>query len=130
MRPGAALLGTWLALGCASTPAFELPEERTSGRPLAQATHPRTGEIRWRPGPISPTPDGVRVEFTLMNGTPRHYANLMLRIVLRGPEREIASVRYPTGPLAAYSSRQVRAHIAWPGFAVEETQLELIWAQE
>ena len=130
MRPGAALLGICLALGCASAPAFELPEERTGGRPLAQAPNPRSGEISWRPGPITSTPDGVRVEFTLMNGTPRYYANLMLRVVLHGSGREIATVRYPTGPLSAYSSREVRAHLAWPGFAVEETQLELIWAQE
>jgi hypothetical protein len=130
VRSGAALLGIWLALGCASTPAFELPEERTSGRPLEQAPNPRSGEISWRAGPISSTPDGVRVEFTLMNGTPRHYAYLMLRLVLRGSGREIATVRYPTGPLAAYSSREVHAHLAWPGFAVEGTQLELIWARE
>ena len=35
-----------------------------------------------------------------MNGTSRDYFNVMLRLVLRGPEHEIATVRYPAGPLA------------------------------
>jgi hypothetical protein len=54
----------------------------------------------------------------------------MLRLVLRGPEHELASVRYPVGPLGARSSKVIQAQLAPPGFAVEETQIELIWAQE
>ena len=54
----------------------------------------------------------------------------MLRLVLRGPERTIATVRYPAGRLAAGASRRVRAYLAPPGFAVESADLELIYAQE
>jgi len=126
---GALAAGLLLWLGC-GVPAYELPEERSSGRPLTQAPNPRSGEISWRPGPIENTRDGVRIELTLMNGTSRDYSNLMLRLVLRGPGREIATVRYPTGPLAGFSRRVVRAHLAPPGFEVEQTQVELVWAQE
>src|SRR5262245_10869486 len=126
--------GAWLAavlwLGCASAPVYELPEERTGGQPLAQAPYPRSGRITWRPGPISSTSDGLRIELTLMNGTSRDYANLMLRLVLRGPGRQMASVRYPSGPLSRFSTRVVRAHLAPPGFEVKRTRVELLWAQE
>jgi hypothetical protein len=127
----AALLAALLGLACAGgPPPFELPEERSEGRPLTQAPNPRSGEISWRPGPIEKTPNGVRVEFTLMNGTSRDYFNVMLRVILRGPGRELASVRYPTGPFAARSTKRIQAHVGAPGFEVEEAQLELIWAQE
>jgi hypothetical protein len=125
------LLAAALALACAGgAPPYELPEERTAGRPLTQAPNPRTGEISWRAGPIEKTPDGLRVEFTLMNGTSRDYFNVMLRMVLRGAGRQVATVRYPIGPLGARSTKRVQAHLAPPGFEVEEAQLELIWAQE
>ena len=130
MRRGLALGAVLLALACSGTLPYETPEERTGGRPLTQAPNPRTGEITWRPGPLVTTPEGVRVEFTLMNGTARDYANVMLRLVLRGPARRIATVRYPVGPFAARTSKRIHAQLAPPGFAVEEAQLELIWAQE
>ena len=86
MRARATLLAAALALACAGgAPPYELPEERTGGRPLTQAPNPRSGEISWRAGPIEKTADGLRVEFTLMNGTSRDYFNVMLRLVLRGP---------------------------------------------
>jgi hypothetical protein len=126
-----AALAALLALACAGgPPPFELPEERADGRPLTQAANPRTGEISWRPGPIEKTPDGFRVEFTLLNGTSRDYYNVMLRLILRGPGRGLATVRYPAGPLAARSTKRIQAHVGPPGFEVEEAQLELIWAQE
>jgi hypothetical protein len=131
VRARATVLGAALALACAGgSPPYELPEERTGGRPLTQAPNPRSGEISWRAGPIEKTPDGLRVEFTLMNGTSRDYFNVMLRLVLRGPEREVATVRYPTGSLGARSTKRIQAHLASPGFEVEAAQLELIWAQE
>jgi hypothetical protein len=120
-----------LLLACGGLPLYELPEERTSGEPMMEAPNPRTGELAWRSGSLETAPDGtVRAQFTLMNGTSRDYLSLMLRIVLRGPDREIATVRYPAGALAARSSKVVRAHLAPPGFVVEEAQLELIYAQE
>jgi hypothetical protein len=61
-----------------------------------------------------------------VNGTSRDYLSVMLRLVLRGPDRNIATVRYPAGPLAAGDSRRVRAHLAPPGFTVEGADLELI----
>jgi hypothetical protein len=126
-----AALAALLTLACAGgPPPFELPEERTDGRPLTQAANPRTGEISWRPGPIEKTPEGYRLEFTLLNGTTRDYYNVMLRLILRGPGRELATVRYPTGPLAARSTKRIQAHVGPPGFEVEAAQLELIWAQE
>lgn len=126
-----AVLASALLLACGGFPVYELPEERTSGEPLMAAPNPRTGELAWRSGSLETAPDGtLRFEFTLMNGTPRDYLSIMLRVVLRGPEREIATARYPAGALAARSSKVVRAHLGPPGFEVKETQLELIYAQE
>lgn len=118
-------------LACGGLPLYELPEERTGGEPVMEAPNPRTGELAWRSGSLETKPDGtVSVQFTLMNGTTRDYLSIMLRIVLRGPDHEIATVRYPVGPMAGRSSKVVRAHLASPGFVVEETQIELIYAQE
>jgi hypothetical protein len=124
------LAAAWLALACSGALPYELPEERSGGRPLAQAPNPRTGEITWRSGVLETTPAGVRFRFTLMNGTTRDYPSVMLRLVLRGPARELATVRYPVGPLAARSSKVIHAQLAPPGFEVEEARIELIWAQE
>lgn len=130
MRLRAALLATGLALACGGAPPYELPEERSGGRPLTQAPNPRTGEITWRSGVLETTPAGVRFQFTLMNGTTRDYLSVMLRLVLRGPARELATVRYPVGPLAARASKVVHAQLPPPGFEVAEAQIELIFAQE
>jgi hypothetical protein len=120
-----------LALSCGALPLYETPEERSGGGvPLTQANQPRTGELTWRSEVFEPIADGVLFEFTLVNGTKRDYLSIMLRLVLRGPERRIATVRYPAGPLAAGASRRVRAHLAPPGFAVESADVELIFAQE
>ncbi|MEN8159989.1 MAG: hypothetical protein ABFS41_07960 [Myxococcota bacterium] len=130
-RPLARVLAACLLLACGGLPLYELPEERTSGEPMMEAPNPRTGELAWRSGSLEMAPDGaVRFEFTLMNGTTRDYLSIMLRIVLRGPDREIATVRYPAGPLAGRSSKVVRSHLAPPGFVVETAHLELIYAQE
>ena len=126
----AGLLGLGLALACGSLPLYEKPEERGDSLPLSRTEQPRTGELTWRPGLLQQTADGVLFEFTLVNGTKRDYFSLMLRLVLRGPEREIATVRYPAGAIAAGGSRRVRAHLAPPGFQVEGADLELIYAQE
>ena len=130
MRRARALAVALLALACSGTLPYELPEQREGGRPLTQAPNPRTGEITWRSGTLVPTPTGVRFEFTLMNGTSRDYMNVMLRLVQRGPGSEIATVRYPAGPLTARGSKRVQAQLGPPGFAVEEALVELIWAQE
>jgi hypothetical protein len=132
MKRGAllALLLAGLALACGSLPLYEKPEERGGSLPLARSEQQRTGELTWRPGRLQQTPEGVLFEFTLVNGTARDYFSVMLRLVLRGPERQVATVRYPAGALAAGSSRRVRAHLAPPGFAVEGADLELIFAQE
>jgi hypothetical protein len=119
-----------LLLACGGLPLYETPEERSGGLPLTQSEQPRTGELTWRPGLLEQTAEGVLFEFTLVNGTSRDYLSVMLRLVLRGPDRSIATVRYPAGPLAAGGSRRVRAHLAPPGFAVEGADLELVFAQE
>ena len=127
-----ALAGACLALACGSLPLYEKPEERLGGVPLSQAPQPRTGDLTWRSEVFETTPEGLRFEFTLVNGTKRDYKSVMLRLVLRGggAERKIATVRYPAGSLAAGDSRRVRAHLAPPGFAVESADIELIYAQE
>jgi hypothetical protein len=125
-----ALACTGLTLACGSLPRYEAPEERTGSIPLSRTEQPRTGELTWRPGLLEQTAEGVLFEFTLVNGTSRDYLSVMLRLVLRGPDRSIATVRYPAGPLAAGGSRRVRAHLAPPGFAVEGADLELVFAQE
>ena len=130
MKARAVLAAAWLALACSGALPYELPEERSGGRPMTQAPNPRTGEISWRSGALEQTTAGVRFQFTLMNGTSRDYFNVMLRLVLRGPARQMATVRYPVGPLGARSSKVIHAQLAAPGFEVEETQIELIWAQE
>jgi hypothetical protein len=130
VKARAGLAAALLALACSGAPPYELAEERSGGRPLAEAANPRTGELTWRSGELETTPSGVRFSFTLVNGTSRDYFNVMLRLVLRGPGREIATVRYPVGPLGARASKKVQAQLAPPGFAVEEAQIELIWAQE
>lgn len=119
-----------LALACGGLPPYETPEQRSGSVPLSRTEQPRSGELTWRPGRLEQTPEGVLFEFTLVNGTSRDYFSTMLRIVLRGPERQIATVRYPAGPLAAGGSRRVRAQLAPPGFAVEGADLELVFAQE
>ena len=124
------LAGAWLALACGGLPLYETPEERTGSVPLSRAEQPRTGELTWRPGRLEQTPEGVLFEFTLVNGTSRDYFSIMLRLVLRGPDRQIATVRYPAGGLAAGGHRPVRAHLAPPGFTVEGADLELIFAQQ
>ena len=131
-RLALALVGGCLALACGSLPLYEKPEERIGGVPLSQAPQPRTGDLTWRSEAFETTPEGLRFEFTLVNGTKRDYASVMLRLVLRGggTERKIATVRYPAGSLAAGSSRRVRAHLAPPGFPVESADIELIYAQE
>jgi hypothetical protein len=125
-----ALAGAVLALACGGLPRYETPEERTGGIPLTQALQPRTGELTWRSETFESTADGIRFEFTLVNGTRRDYFSTMLRLVLRGPERQIATVRYPGGGIAAGETRRVRAHLAPPGFRVESADIELIYAQE
>jgi hypothetical protein len=130
VKARAVLAAAWLALACSGALPYELPEERSGGRPMTEAPNPRTGEITWRAGALEQTPTGVRFQFTLMNGNSRDYFNVMLRLVLRGPAREIATVRYPVGPLGARSSKVIQAQLAPPGFEVEEAQIELIWAQE
>jgi hypothetical protein len=119
-----------LALACGGLPLYEAPEQRTGSVPLSRTEQQRSGDLTWRPGRLEQTPAGVLFEFTLVNGTSRDYFSTMLRIVLRGPERQIATVRYPAGALAAGGSRRVRAQLAPPGFAVEGADLELIFAQE
>ena len=125
-----ALLYAWLSLGCGGLPRYEDPDQRSGGRPVTQAPHRRTGELTWRPGRLENTPEGVRLEFTLVNGTARDYFSIMLRLVLRGGDHDMATVRYPAGALAAGGSRLVRAHLPPPGFVVESAELELIVAQE
>jgi hypothetical protein len=125
-----ALLCAGLSLCCAGLPPYEDPDQRSGGRPLTQALHRRSGELTWRPGRLSNTPEGVRLEFTLVNGTARDYFSIMLRLVLRGGDHDLATVRYPTGALAAGGSRHVRAHLPPPGFVVESADIELIVAQE
>lgn len=119
-------------LACGGLPRYELPEERSGGgTPLTRANQPRTGELTWRSETVETRPDGgILFEFTLVNGTKRDYLSIMLRLVLRGPEHRIATVRYPAGGLAAGASRRVRAHLAPPGFPVEAADLELLYAQE
>jgi hypothetical protein len=133
VRPVAlALACASLALACGSLPRYETSEERLGGLPLTQAPQPRTGELTWRSETFEETPQGLRFEFTLVNGTKRDYVSVMLRLVLRGggEERRLATVRYPAGGLAAGATRRVRAHLAPPGFAVESADIELIYAQE
>jgi len=121
----------WLVLGCSGLPLYETPEERSGGGfPLSRTEQQRSGELTWRPGRLEQTPEGVLFEFTLVNGTPRDYFSVMLRVVLRGPDHRIATARYPSGAIAGGGSRRVRAHLAPPGFAVEGADLELIFAQE
>lgn len=119
-----------LTLACGGLPLYETPEERTPSLPLTRANQQRTGGLTWRPGVLQQTDEGVHMEFTLVNGTARNFLSVMLRIVLRGAQGSLATVRYPAGPLAAGGSRRVRAHLAPPGFSVEGAELELIYAQE
>ena len=127
-----ALAGLALGFGlaCGGLPVYETPDERGPGSPVLRANQPHTGELTWRPATLRQTPDGVFFEFTLVNGSRRTYYSVMLRIVLRGPDHALATVRYPAGGLAAGTSRRVRAQLAPPGFAVEGADLELIYAQE
>lgn len=124
------LLCAWLSLACGGLPLYEAPDQRSGGRPLTQAQNRRTGELTWRPERLSNTPGGVLLEFTLVNGTSRDYLSIMLRLVLRGGDHNLATVRYPAGSLLAGGSRRVRAHLPPPGFVVESADLELILAQE
>jgi hypothetical protein len=119
-----------LLLACGGLPPYELPEQRTSGEPLMEAPNPRTGELAWRSGSLETSAEGVHVEFTLMNGTTRDYISVMLRVILLGPDREMATARYPVGSMAGRSSKVVRMHLGPPGFEVKETRLELVYAQE
>jgi hypothetical protein len=119
------------SLACGGLPLYESPEQRSGGGvPIPRAEQLRTGELTWRPARLEQNPDGVAFEFTLVNGTARDYLSVMLRLVLRGPERALATARYPAGPLAAGAKRQVRAHLAPPGFPVEGADLELIYTQQ
>ena len=124
------LLLACLALACGSLPPYEAPEARGGSLPLTRADQPRSGELTWRSGELTQTEEGVLFEFTLSNGTSRHYFSVMLRLALRGAGSALATVRYPAGPLAAGASRRVRAHLAPPGFAVEGADVELLFAQE
>jgi hypothetical protein len=127
-----ACLGLWLGLACTTVPPYETPEERAAAPtiPLTQANQPRTGSLTWRSEVLEQRPDGIRLEFTLVNGTKRYYASVMLRLVLRGPGHALETVRFPVGAIRAEGSRRVRAHLAPPGFPVERVDLELIYAQE
>lgn len=129
-RSALALLLAGVAFACGGFPPYETPEQRSDSVPLARSEQQRTGAVTWRPGRLEQTPEGILFEFTLVNGTARDYFSVMLRVVLRGPGREIATVRYPAGPLAAGGTRRVRAQLAPPGFLVEGADLELIFAQE
>lgn len=128
---GAALCA-WLALGCGGLPFYETPENRSEsgGVPLSHSNQPRTGQLTWRSEVLETTPEGVRFEFTLVNGTKRDYFSVVLRLVLRGPNHSLATVRYPAGAIAAEGTRRVRALLAPPGFPVESADLELILAQQ
>jgi hypothetical protein len=131
VRPlGLAGFALALALGCGSLPPFETPDERTGGIPVTRTEHRRTGQLTWRPAGLQQTAEGVRFEFTLVNGTTRDYLSVMLRLVLRGPGSDLATARWPAGPVAAHGERRVRAHLAPPGFEVEGADVELLYAQE
>jgi hypothetical protein len=119
-----------IALACGSLPPYETPEARTGGVPLSRSPNERTGQLVWRPSQLVQTAEGVLFEFTLVNGTTRDYLSVMLRVVLRGHGRQIATARWPAGPLAARGERRIRAHLAPPGFEVEGADLELLYAQE
>lgn len=119
-----------LAGACAGAPLYETPEQRGPGVPLTRALQRRTGELTWREGRLEQTHEGVRFEFMLVNGTARDYHSVMLRIVLRGSEGRMATVRYPVGPVAAGGERAVRALLAPPGFPVEGADVELVYAQQ
>jgi hypothetical protein len=119
-----------LALACAGLPPYETPEQRGGSLTLVQVDQPRSGELTWRSGKLQQTAEGVLFEFTLSNGTSRNYLSVMLRLALRGAGSQLATVRYPAGPLAAGASRRVRAHLAPPGFVVEGSDVELLFAQE
>jgi hypothetical protein len=129
-RVAAGACAAAVALGCSGLPPYEAPEDRIGGVPLSHAEQPRTGQLTWRPSRLVQTPDGVLFEFTLVNGTSRDYLSVMLRVVLRGEDRGIATARWPAGPLAARGERRIRAHLAPPGFAVAGADLELLYAQE
>jgi hypothetical protein len=130
VRGLAAACAAALALGCSGVPPYEAPEARTGGVPLSRTEHPRSGQLTWRPIGLTQTAEGVVFEFTLVNGTTRDYLSVLLRVVLRGADRQMATARWPAGPLAARGERRVRAHLAPPGFAIEGGDLELLVAQE
>ncbi len=131
MRPGAlAALGAaaLLALSCSGTLPLEAPEERGPGTPLARSAHLRSASLTWRLGEVERTGDGIRVDFTLQNGSSRDIDQGLLRILLHGPGGELVSARLPFVGLARGKSRPMAAHFPPVPFRIQDMALELIFA--
>jgi hypothetical protein len=79
-------------------------------------------------GEVERSGPGVRVGFTLNNGTKRNYRSVALRVLLWGDTGDLRSVRLPIGAMAAEQSRALTARIPDVPFRVREVAIELLYA--
>ncbi len=120
------LLGLLPSCGVATLP-YETLEERGHGTPLTRSSHPRSGELTWRPGDVERVGEELRIDLTLTNGSSRDLEQGMLRVILYGPGGEQRSGRLPFGGISRGRTRHVSARFASVPFRVADLGLELIF---
>ncbi len=114
--------------GCsASTVIPESLEERTSGAPLTRSPNLRIGSLTYRLGQLERTEEGLRIDFTLQNGSSRNIEQGLLRIILLGTQHEEMSAKLPFVGLRAGTSRALVARFADVPFRVQDLALEVIF---
>ena len=122
-----AFVALWLA-GCGTSALIpEKPEDRGAGTPISRSPHMRTGSLTYRLGQLARTEEGVRIDFTLQNGSSRQIEQGLLRVIVIGPDGRELSARLPFVGLRAGQSRVLVARFGEVPFRVQDFVLEVIF---
>jgi hypothetical protein len=120
-----------LLLACAgSGPSDQAPREpgiaSEGGTPVLRSRYPRPGRFSYQLVGVSQRDGGARVELRIHNGTPRHQASVLLRVVVVGRPGEWRSAPLAVGALPAGGSRTVRSWLPEVPFRIRDVHLELV----
>lgn len=118
-----------LALGCGGATLIpELPDDRGRGTAVQRSQNLRSAALTYRLGQVERDDrDGVRVDFTLQNGSSRDIDQGLLRVILHGPEGEVITARLPFVGLPRGKSRFMTARFGEVPFRVQDFGLEVIF---
>ncbi|MAE93322.1 MAG: hypothetical protein CL910_01540 [Deltaproteobacteria bacterium] len=122
-------LSAGLLLACgAATLIPERPEERSHGIAVQRSLNLRSAALTYRLGAVErDEQDGVRVDFTLQNGSSRDIEQGLLRVILYGTDGRLISARLPFAGLPRARSRFMSARFGAVPFRVQDFGLEVIF---